>query len=92
MSREPGFWRAKDSFVLVCKSGSFKNPFETITTLSEPYFTLIQKVYSVGANERNDFYELWQQHKLLKIMEISEVSPDEGYIHQFQPEHTHKIH
>ena len=38
--------------------------------------TLLQqllKIYSVGTNEKSDFYELWQQHKLLKTMEMSEV-------------------
>ena len=51
--------------------------------------------YSVGTNEKSDFYKLWQQYKLLKTMEMSEVWPDtynERYIHQFQPEATHKIH
>ena len=46
-------------------------------------------------NEKSDFYELWQQHKQLETMEISEARPDtydEGYIHQFQPESTHKIY
>ena len=28
---------------------------------------------SVGTNEKSDFYEIWQQHKLLKTMEMSEV-------------------
>ena len=38
-------------------------------------------IYSVGTNKRSVFYELWQQHKLLKIMEMSEIWPDdEGYI------------
>ena len=44
---------------------------------------------------KNDFYELWQQHKQLKTMGMSEAWPDifyEGYRHQFQPEPTHKIH
>ena len=53
------------------------------------------KIYYVGANEKNYFYELWQQHKQLKTMEMSEALPDiydEGYIHQFQPEPTPKIH
>ena len=43
----------------------------------------------------SDFYELWQRHKQLKTMEMNEAGPDifyEGYIHQFQPERTHKIH
>ena len=41
--------------------------------------------------KRSDFYELWQQHKQLKTMDMSEACPDiydEGYIHQFQPETT----
>ena len=35
-----------------------------------------------------------EQHKQVKIMKMSEAWPniyDEGYIHQFQPELTHKI-
>ena len=38
---------------------------------------------------------VWQQHKQLKTMEISEAwrdNYDEESIHQFQPEPTHKIH
>ena len=34
--------------------------------------------------KKNDFYELWQQHKQLKTMEISKAWPiiyDEGYVH-----------
>ena len=55
----------------------------------------MQKIYSVGTNEKRDFYELWQQQKQLKAMEMNEDWPntyDEGYIHQFQPEPSHKIH
>ena len=54
----------------------------------------MQKIYPFGTNE-SDFYELWQQHKQLKTMQMSEAWPDtfdEGYIHPFQPEPTHKIH
>ena len=53
----------------------------------------IQKIYSVGTNDKKDFYELRQQHKQLKTIEMSEAWPDifyEGYIHQLQPEPTHK--
>ena len=38
---------------------------------------------------KNDFYKIWQQHKQLNPMEVSEAWPDtyvEGYIPQFQPE------
>ena len=47
-----------------------------------------------GINEKNDLYELWQQRKQLKTMEMSETWPNtfyEGYIHQFQPEPTQII-
>ena len=30
-------------------------------------------IYSVGPDEKSDFYELWQQGKQLKIMEMSEA-------------------
>ena len=46
----------------------------------------IQKIYSVDTNKKTDFYELSQQHKLLKSMEMNEIWPDtynEGFIHQF---------
>ena len=44
--------------------------------------------YSVGENKNSDFYELWQQHKQLKIMEMSEAWPDiydDEYIHHSNP-------
>ena len=78
-------------FVGLCKFGSFKNPFAMIKILSELYF----RIRRFGTNEKIDFYEQWQQHKLLKTMEISKTWPDifyEGYMHQFEPEPTHKIH
>ena len=38
-SKEPNFWEVMDScFISICKFGSFKNPFATITSLSELYF------------------------------------------------------
>ena len=35
----------------------------------------MQKTYSVVVNQRIDFYELWQQHKQLNIMEMKETWP-----------------
>ena len=52
-------------------------------------------MYSAGPNKKSDFYEQWQQCKLLKTMEMSEVwsdTHDEGYKYQVQPVLTHKIH
>ena len=38
-SREPSFWDVMDScFISICKFGSFKIPFATITSLLELYF------------------------------------------------------
>ena len=51
-------------------------------------------IYSFGSYERTDFYELYQQQKLLKITEINKVSPDtynKGYLPQPQPSTTHKF-
>ena len=43
-----------------------------------PYlkFTLVQKINSVGDYEKTNFYELWQQQKQLKTMEMHEAWPD----------------
>ena len=49
--------------------------------------------YLVDTNEKTDFYKLWQQHRQLKVMEMSEVDlilrKRNIYIN-FEP--THKIH
>ena len=38
-SQEPNFWELMDScFISICKFGRFKNPFASITSLSELYF------------------------------------------------------
>ena len=44
--------------------------------------TSLPELYSVGTNKKSDFYELWQQHRQLKTMEMSEAWADiyyEGY-------------
>ena len=56
---------------------------------------LIIYKFTINFYENRDFYELWQQNKHLKIMKMSQAWPDtynKGYIHQSQPEPTHKIH
>ena len=58
-------------------------------------FTLEAEDLSFWYKQKSDFYELWQQHKQLKTMEMSEAwrdTFDERYIHRFLPEPTHKIH
>ena len=66
-----------------------KSPSNSVRqSISNSISNSIQKIYFVGTNKRSNFYELWQQHKQLKTMEMSQASPDtynEGYIyiHQF---------
>ena len=72
-SREPSFWEVMDCyFSSICKFGSFRNPFAMITSLSELYFRFRRFILLVQT-KKSDFYGLWQQHKLLKTMEMSEV-------------------
>ena len=72
-SREPRFWEVMDCyFSSICKFGSFRNPFAMITSLSELYFRFRRFILLVQT-KKSDFYGLWQQHKLLKTMEMSEV-------------------
>ena len=80
-------------FNSVYKFGSLQSSFATINSVNELYFRF--RRFKMEKREKSDFYELWQQHKLLKTMEIIEIWPDtdgEGYIHQFQPEPNPKIH
>ena len=84
-----------DSFVLVeyASLAAWKTFLQQLLACLN--FTLDSEIYSVGIDEKSDFYELWQQHQLLKTMEMSEVwtdTYDEGYIHKFQLEPTQKIH
>ena len=72
-SREPSFWEVMDSFVLlayVCLAASRTLLQRLLACLN---FTLNQKIFLFGANEKTDFYELWQQHKQLKTMEMNEA-------------------
>ena len=62
-----------DSFLLVAYASLLATRTLLQLLLACLKFTLIQKIYFVGANEKWDFFELWQQHKLLKTMEMSDV-------------------
>ena len=47
-SWEPSFWEVMNSFFIsICKFGSFKNPFEMITSLSKLYFKFIRFILLV---------------------------------------------
>ena len=53
-----------------------------------------QKIYSISANGRGDFYKLWQQHNQLKTTDMNEAISDTfdaEHIHHFQCGRTQKI-
>ena len=94
-SGEASFWEMMDSFVLLAYASLAASRTLLQQLLAYNNLLYIQKIYPFGANEKNDLYELEQQHKQLKSMEMCETSPDtfdEVYIHQLQPEPTQKIH
>ena len=90
------YWEVMDSFVLLAYASSVASRILLQWSLPCQNFTLDSEDLSFwNKQKKSDFYELWQQHKQLKTKEMSEAWPDifyEGYIHQFQPEPTHKIH
>ena len=94
-SREPSFLEMMDSFILLVYASLVASRTLLQQLLACLNFTLESKDLSFNStNEKSDSYELWQQSKQLKTMEMSGALPDtfyEGYIHQFQPEATHKI-
>ena len=61
-----------DSFVLLAYASLATSKTLLQQLLACLNFTLDSKDYSVGTNEKSDFYELWQQHKQLKTTEMSE--------------------
>ena len=52
-------------------------------------FTLnSEDLFSSYKVKTSDLYDLWQQYKQMRTIEMSEIWPDiydKGYIHQFQP-------
>ena len=69
----PSFWEVIDSFVLLTYAGLAGSRTLLQRLLACLNFIFIQKIYSVGTNEKSDFYELWQQQKQLKTMEMNET-------------------
>ena len=62
-----------DSFVLVAYASLAASKTLLQQLLACLNFVLDSKIYSVDTNEESHSYELWQQHKQLKTMEMSEV-------------------
>ena len=72
-SWEPSFWEVMDSFVLVAYASLAASGTPLQRLLACPNITLDSQNLFCWYKQKSDFYELWQQHKLLKTMEISEV-------------------
>ena len=83
--REPSFWVVMDSFVLVAYASLVVSWTLLQWLLACLNFTLdSEDLFCWYKRKKKDFYELWQQYKLMKTMEISEVLPDtydKKYIH-----------
>ena len=94
-SCKQSFWEVMDSFVLLAYAGfgSFKNPFVTITCLSKLYFRFRRFILLLHTKK----WFMWTMAATQKAKnhggEWGLTWPlNEGYIHQFQPEPTHKSH
>ena len=81
-SWEPSFWEVMDScFISICKFGSFKKPFATITSLSELYFRsrrfiiLIQmkKVISMSYGSSTSSWKPWRWVRLDLIFSMRDI-------------------
>ena len=72
-SQEPGFREVMDSFVLLAGASLAASRTLLQQLLSSQNFTLDLEDLSFLYNEKNDFYELWQQHNQLKTMEMRET-------------------
>ena len=64
-SREPSFWEVMDSFVLLA--------YASLAALRTLLQRLLACLNFTLESEKSDFYELWQQHKQLKTMEMNEA-------------------
>ena len=81
-SRKPSFWEVYlFCFISICKFGSFKNPFATITSLSELYFrirrffSLVQtkKVISMNYGSSTSSWKPWRWMRLDLIFSMRDI-------------------
>ena len=68
-SWELHFWEVMDSFVLVAYASLAALRTLLQQLLSELYFGFRRFILLVPKKKKKDFYEIWQQHDLLKTME-----------------------
>ena len=72
-SGELSFWEVMDSFVLLAYAILAASRTLLQRLLACLNFTLESEDLSFWYKQKSDFYELWQQHKQLKTMEMSET-------------------
>ena len=80
-------------FMTIFKSGNFKNLFAAVTSLPELSFRFwrfillvqLERVISINYSSSK---KTWKPQRLVRC----DLIHNEGYIHQFQPEPTRKIH
>ena len=72
-SLEPSFWEVMGSFVLLAYASLAASRTLLQRLLVCLNFTLESKDLSFWYKQKSDFYELWQQHKKLKTMEMNEA-------------------
>ena len=81
-SPQPSFWEVMDScFISICKFGSFKNPFATITSLSELFFRCrtfilsvkIKEVISISYGRSKSTWKPWRWMRLDLIFTIRDI-------------------
>ena len=71
--QEPSFSEVMDSFVLVAYASLVASRTFLQQLLACLNFTLDSEDLFCWYKRKSDFYGLWQQHKLLKTMKMSEV-------------------
>ena len=79
-SREPIFWEVLDSLVLLAYASLAASRTLWQWLLACVSFSLGSEDLLFWYKPKSDFYELWQQHKQLKTMEMSGTWPDIFYI------------
>ena len=72
-SLEPNIWEAMDSFVILAQTSLAVSKTLLQRLLTCLNFTLYSEDLFCWYKQKIDFYELWQQHKQLKTMEMIEA-------------------
>ena len=72
-SQQQGLWKQMESFVLLTYASLAASRTLLQRLVACLNFTLDSEDLFRWYKQKSDFYDLWQQHKLLKTMEMSEA-------------------